>query len=198
MSRHAEHPLPHERDAARRYLEHSHAAEHLSGHAAEQANRHATAIDEEHPRARDIALAGTERELGKLPSHLRRHQLAERKRAGLTREQLEEIRREIRRPPAEPDDGPGERSGRERAREAAGAAAGRAGQLASTAYDAAADTSWGELLGQLVLGGIVLSILYLFLDKAAGAAQLFKGASNVVHAVVAPGVDPLNPKGALR
>jgi X-X-X-Leu-X-X-Gly heptad repeat protein len=82
-------------------------------------------------------------------------------------------------------------------RQAAGSAASGAGRLASGAYDAASDTTTGELIEELILGGIGLSLFYLFLTRAAAAGKLFQGATNVVHAVVSPTVDPLNPKGAL-
>lgn len=73
----------------------------------------------------------------------------------------------------------------------------RARQVVSAAYDAASDTTAGELVGQFVLGGLVLSIFYLFLTRAAAAGKLFQGATSVVRAVVSPVVDPLNPRGAL-
>jgi hypothetical protein len=198
-----EHPAQHERDAARRYLEHDHASEHLSGEPAAEANRNAQAIDEEHPRVRDIALTGTARELGKLPAHLRRHQLAARQRAGISSEDAARIRGEYRSPPAEsePESEPRARPpARERARAAAGTAAGRAGQAARSTgglVDAVDTGGWSDLVGQFFLMGAVLSIFYLFLTRASAASKLWLGATNVVRAVVSPVVDPLNPKGAL-
>ncbi|HEX5271320.1 MAG TPA: hypothetical protein VFW33_12560 [Gemmataceae bacterium] len=197
---HIQHPAQHERDAARRYLEHSHAAQHLAGKPRAEAERNAQAIDEEHARARDIALTGTARELGKLPAHLRRHQAEERQRAGITTEQAASIRHEYRsRPEAEPEspeDAPS-RPRRERARAAAGAAASGSGRAAAAAYDAASDTSTGELIGEIFLWGVGLSLFYLLLTRAAAVGKLFEGATNIARAVVSPVVDPLNPKGAL-
>ena len=61
-------------------------------------------------------------------------------------------------------------------------------------------TSWGGLALNVVLGGVILSLFYLVLTKAKGTAKLMTGATNVVHAVVSPTVDPLNPTkiGAAR
>jgi hypothetical protein len=195
-----QHPAQHERDAARRYLEHSHAAQHLSGKPRQEAERNAQAIDEEHGRARDIALTGTARELGKLPAHLRRHQVEERQRAGITTEQAATIRHHYRTHPEaepEPSEGTPPRPRRERAREAAGVAASAGGRAAAAAYDAASDTSTGELIGYAFIGGIVLSLFYLMLTRVAAVGKLFEGATNIARAVVSPVVDPLNPKGAL-
>lgn len=195
----AQHPAQHERDAARRYLEHDYASEHLSGEPAAEANRNAQAIDEEHDRARDIALTGTARELGKLPSHLRKHQLAARQRAGISAEDTHRIRQEYRRPQSEPEPD-GSRPApprRERARAAAGAASHSAGRAGAAVYDAASDTSTGDLVGQLFMWGVGLSLFYLVLTRAGAIGKLFEGATNVARAVVSPVVDPLNPKGAL-
>lgn len=197
MSRATQHPAKHEREAARRYLEHDYTSEHLSGKARDQANRHAQAIDEEHPRARDIALTGTARELGELPAHLRRHQIEARKRAGITAEDAQQIRHEYRRPPAEEEDADTPRTFRSRATDTARTAAGGAGSLATSAASAATDSSWGSLIGEMILTGMGLSIFYLFLTRARAASELVTGATNVVRAVVSPAVDPLNPKGAL-
>lgn len=196
-----QHPAQHERAAARKYLEHSHAAQHLAGKPQIEGERNAQAIDEEHSRARDIALTGTARELGKLPAHLRRHQLEERERAGIGAEETARIRHEYRsRPEAEPEspeDTPSTPPRRERARAAAGATAVTGGRAAAAVYDAAADTSTGELVGELFMWGVGLSLLYLLLTRAASVGKLFEGATNVARAVVSPVVDPLNPKGAL-
>jgi hypothetical protein len=191
-------PEPHEREAARRYLEHDYASRSLGGTAGREANRNAQAIDEEHPRARDIAMTGTERELGKLPKHLREHQAWSRQRAGITSEHAARIRREYRAGPYQEPDQPDEppaapaAPARQGARSAAGAALGRAGGLASTA----ADTSWGQLVGEFFLWGALLSIGYLLITKAAATGKLFQGGATAVRAVVSPVVDPLNPKGA--
>jgi hypothetical protein len=196
-----QHPAQHERDAAKRYLEHSHAAQHLAGKPRLEAERNAQAIDEEHSRARDIALTGTARELGKLPAHLRRHQVEERHRAGITTEQAASIRHEYRTKPeseAEPEDGSsGSPPRRAQAQAAAGAAARSAGRAGAAAYDAAADTSTGELVGEIFLWGVGLSLFYLLLTRAGAVGKLFEGATNIARAVVSPVVDPLNPKGAL-
>lgn len=202
-----QHPAEHERSAARRYLEHDYAAENLRGEPAREASRNATAIDEEHPRARDIALTGTARELGKLPAHLRAHQAHARHLAGISTQDAARIRREYRsgpyQAPADDDEHAKRRRLRDRARDsarqaAAGAAAavpaaaGAVGDLASEA-----DESTGNLISYMILGGIGLSILYLLLTRAAATGKLALGASNVVRAVVSPTVDPLNPKGAV-
>lgn len=187
-------PERHERDAARRYLEHSHAAATLKGPAARAANRHATAIDEEHPRARDIALTGTARELGELPAHLRRHQREERERAGISTEQAAEIRRQYRAGPyRDPDDTARDETPPERhpIRDAAAAGA----RATTTAYSIAADSSWGSLIGQTVLWGMGLSIVYLLLTHDKAVSELFLGASTIARGVISPATDPLNPKG---
>lgn len=206
-------PEQHERDAARRYLEHDYASEHLSGKPAHEANRNAQAIDEEHPRARDIALTGTERELGKLPKHLRAHQLQARARAGIRPEHVERIRREYRTGPyrePEGDETTGERRRRilrQAPREAASAARTAAPKVAGAAVSAAAggarelvettDDSTGGLISYAILGALGLSLLYLLLTRIAAISKLSLGAANVTKAVVSPYVDPLNPKGAL-
>ena len=189
----ASYPEQHERDAARRYLEHSHAAATLKGRPAEHANEHATAIDEEHPRARDIALTGTARELPGLPAHLRRHQRQERELAGITTDEAAEIRRGYRAGPYREDRTETEGSRPSPARRAAGHATGHFRDVAG----AAADTSTGELIGEFLMGGMALSIGYLLLTRAAAAGKLFQGATTAVRAVISPVVDPLNPKGAL-
>ncbi len=91
-----------ETEAARQYLEHDYAAHHLKGEPARAANQNAQQIDEEHERARDIALTGTAQELGKLPPHLRAHQIRSRKQAGITTEHAARIRSEYRAPAAGP------------------------------------------------------------------------------------------------
>lgn len=205
-ARKTEYPEAHERSAARRYLEHDYAANNLSGRPAHEANQHATAIDEEHPRARDIALTGTRRELGPLPAHLRAHQRRAREQAGITVEQARQIRHAYRSGPHredEPDET--ERGFSDRAREHARqardqvvAGSRHTGHALEAASDAAVQTSWGSLFGQVILTGLGLSILYLFLTRAAAAGKLFQGATTAVRAVVSPVVDPLNPTGALR
>lgn len=199
-------PEQHERDAARRLLEHEHAAEHLSGAPADEANRNAQAIDEEHPRARDIALTGTSRELGRLPRHLARHQRTMRERAGITTDQAARIRAGYRSGPhTEPSADDTDRSLSDRvrdrarlAREQAGAGVRHTGRALEAASGAAVDTGWGTLAGQAILTALGLSLLYLFLTRAAAAGKIFEGTTNVVRAIVSPVVDPLNPKGALR
>lgn len=199
MTAAAQHPSQTERDAARQYLEHSHSAAHLQGKPAHQAERHAQEIDEQHSRARDIALTGTARELGKLPSHLARHQRDERHRAGISTEQANHIRREYRRTP-NPDSQPEPHSPRARAeniRVNVTQAAGRAGSAISSGASAAADTSFGEDIMEFFLWGMVLSIGYLALTRANSIAKLFDGLTTITRAVISPAVDPLNHKGAL-
>ena len=98
-----------ERQAARQYLEHDYAAHHLKGEPARAANENAQQIDEEHERARDIALTGTAQELGKLPPHLRAHQMRSRKQAGITTEHAARIRSEYRGATAGPKGNTGSR-----------------------------------------------------------------------------------------
>lgn len=194
----AAYPEQHERAAARRYLEHSHTAATMRGGPARVANEHAVAIDEEHPRARDIALTGTARELGPLPPHLRRHQREERDRARITTEQAAAIRREYRAGPYhEPDETHPEREPAHPRRERARQVAGGAARHASAAASAAADTSAGELVSDFFLWGAALSVGYLLLTRAAAVGKLFEGATSVARAVISPVVDPLNPRGAL-
>jgi len=189
----AQHPSRAERDAGRRYLEHSHAAATLKGKPAQAAERNAQAIDEEHEHARDIALTGTARELGQLPPHLRAHQRSERQLAGISTDAAARIRAGYRRPPAaEPDDGgePPTPSRATRVLDArpASAAAGYASE--------AADTSVGQLIVQVFSWGLALSLGYLLLTRAAAVGKLFQGAANTTRAIVSATVDPLNPHGA--
>jgi len=194
-----QHPTREEREAARRYLEHDHAARTLGGDAGAEANRHAQEIDEQHPRVRDIAMTGTPRDLGELPAHLRRHQRRIREEAHITPEHAARIRREYRTPP-QPESRrrssspPAPPTPRERADQAATAT----GRAVSTAASAAGDTEWGGLLYQVFMWGVGLSALYLLLTHAKGPAELVKGATNVVRGVVSPVVDPLNPKVGLH
>jgi hypothetical protein len=188
-------PAQHERDAGRRYLEHDHAANHLTGAPAREANRHARAIDEEHPRARDIALTGTTRELGRLPAHLRRHQLESRRQAGLSDEDVQRIRHDYRTQPLEGRD-QRERPLPERTSPSS-SVSGDVLDALGTGASAVTDSGWGELFGELFLGGILLSIGYLLLTHDTAVSKLFEGATNVTRAIVSPVVDPLNPKGAV-
>jgi hypothetical protein len=191
-----EYPEPHEREAARRYLEHDYAASHLSGRARREGNRNASEIDEQHPRARDIAMTGTRRELGELPKHLKEHQQQLRRHAGITSEESQRIRHEYRSGPYQEDEAeePEREPGR---RDVAGAAARRGGELVASGAGQVADTGWGGLIGQLFLWGMALSIGYLMLTRVAGVSKLWLGATNVARAVVSPVVDPLNPRSAL-
>jgi hypothetical protein len=76
-------------------------------------------------------------------------------------------------------------------------AASRAGAAASSGAGAAADTNAGELILDVFMWGMLLSLAYLALTKANSIAELFKGATTVTRAVISPAIDPLNPKGAL-
>jgi hypothetical protein len=197
---HSEHPSQEERRAARRYLEHDYASQHLTGRASREANLHAQQIDETHPRARDIALTGTARELGQLPKHLRAHQRHTREQAGITIEHAARIRHQYRTQPSEPRDGePRAPEARppaaQRVTDAASQAASTTIDLVGTGASAAADSSWGSLIGEMILGGIGLSIAYLLLTHNQGASKLFQGATTVTRAIVSPVIDPLNPKG---
>ncbi len=186
-----QHPSSAERDAARRYLEHDHAAEHLSGQARAEANRHAQEIDEQHPRARDIAMTGTARELGELPKHLKTHQRTIRQRAKISTEQAAEIRSRYRAAPYQPPEQEEASSRRERAGELAQQGAGLAGSGASWV----ADTSWGETILDMFVWAAALSIGYLLITKVAAVGKLSEGASNAVRALVSPHIDPLAPGG---
>ena len=187
-----EYPEQHERQAARKYLEHDHAARNLKGEPARIANRNARAIDEEHPRARDIALAGTQRELVDLPQHLRAHQRRIRQEAGLSREQIAEIRREFRsRPYRDPEQQQQQEERQPRLAPVVDRGVGAIGSGLSTA----ADTSWGGLLVDLFMAGVGLSIAYLVLTKTKGVSEIFTGGVNVTRAIISPHLDPLNPKG---
>lgn len=188
-------PSDDERRAAREYLEHDYTRRRLTGPPAEEAHRNAEEIRREHPRARQIALAGGHADLGRLPSHLRRHQLRERAAAGITTRRAAELRR--RGYPEQ--ETTRRRTGRERVEDIGDVARQRGGELAATTYNAAADTSWGDLIGQLFLWGVGLSIGYLLLSGKGPTAisKLFVGATTVTRGVISPAVDPLNPKGAL-
>ncbi len=207
------HPSPRERDAARRYLEHDHAAQTLRGRPAEEANRQAEEIDERHARARDIALTGTARELGELPPHLRRHQAASRQQAGITTEQAREIRNHYRAHPAEdsePDREPDRRDGtnprpdrrdgtnpRPNRRDQAAGAASTAASYGSDLVSSAKSTSWGQTIATVFTWGVGLSIAYLLLSGgSAGALSGFsRGVTSLTRAAVSPVIDPLNPHG---
>lgn len=191
-----------ERDAARRYLEHDHASR-LGGKAGQAANRNAQQIDDQHSRARDIALTGTSRELGELPGALRAHQLKARKEAGISTDQAAKIRTEYRTSPP-PDDEPkgkpeGEHEGQNPRpnRQQQAASAGRSvASAGSGLLDAAGGTSAGQLITQAFTWAIGLSIGYLLISRIGAAAGLVDGAVNVTRAVVSPHIDPLNPKPA--
>ncbi|HWD76926.1 MAG TPA: hypothetical protein VG371_17445 [Solirubrobacteraceae bacterium] len=179
-----------EKTAARKYLVHDHAATTLRGQAGEEANRHAEEIDDRHPRARDIALTGTARELGKLPPHLARHQRQARHLAGISTEQAARIRDEYRAP--ERDD-PEPREPR-RSSSRSGARSGVV-SYGSDLVGAAGDTSWGGTITQMFAWGMGLSLFYLVLTRVAAVSKLAQGATNVVRTVVSPVIDPLNPGG---
>jgi hypothetical protein len=176
-----------ERDAARRYLEHDHAAQHLDGEAGEEANRHAEEIDDRHPRARDIALTGTARELGKLPPHLARHQREARQLAGITTEHAARIRNAYR----APDSDEPRRTALTHAPRRGSSVSDYGGGLLS----AAGDTSWGATITQIFAWGMGLSLAYLLLTRVAAVSKLAEGATNLARTVVSPTIDPLNPRG---
>lgn len=179
-----------ERDAARRYLEHDHAATHLGGDAGEEANRHAEEIDERHPRARDIALTGTARELGKLPTHLARHQHEARQLAGINTEQAARIRNAYRAPEHTPTRSVVPSSTRRSSRRSV--ASYGSGLLSS-----AGDSSWGQTLTQIFTWGIGLSIGYLLLTKARAVSGAVSGVTGFANSLVSPHIDPLNPGGVV-
>ena len=201
----ADYPTPDERHAARRYLEHDHAAQTLKGAPAAAANRNAQQLDDEYPRARDIALTGTARELGQLPKHLRAHQVRSRQAAGISTEHAARIRSGYRAGPPEPErEGSNPRPNRTpaapapapRARSSSPARSTQTvRRAASDAAGAVTDTSWGQLILQTFEWGLGLSLAYLVLTKAAGASRLATGAANATRAIVAVNIDPLNPGG---
>jgi hypothetical protein len=177
-----------ERDAARKYLVHDHAANTLHGKAGAEANRHAEEIDDRHPRARDIALTGTARELGKLPPHLARHQRQARHLAGISTEQAARIRDEYRAPEQDaPTRSVVPSSTRRSSRSVT--------SYGSDLVGAAGDTSWGGTITQMFAWGMGLSLFYLVLTRVAAVSKLAQGATNVVRTVVSPVIDPLNPTG---
>lgn len=201
-----------EAQAARRYLEHDHAAHHLKGEPARIANENAKQIDEQHERARDIALTGTSQELGQLPPHLRAHQIRSRKQAGITTEHAARIRAAYRAgdtPRRSPGHGARNRRAAPRPRSAPtpppprtvrSTAAGAGRTVASTAGDAvsaAAGTGFGGLVVQMFAWGMGLSLLYLVLRYAGNTGRIFKSGVNATRAVVGVNIDPLNPHGVL-
>lgn len=190
-----QHPSREEREAARKYLEHDHAAGQLKGAAAREANRHAQELDDKHPRVRDIALTGTERELGQLPKHLRAHQMRSRKQAGISTEHAARIRSGYRTgPQTDPErEGANPRPNRQEP-SPVDRATSAGGELVSTA----AGTSWGEIVVQFFTWGAGLSIALLFLTHIRAATGLAQGAANATRALVSSRVDPLNPAGAPR
>lgn len=182
----SEYPTSEERQAARKYLEHDHAAQTLGGRAGEEANRHASEIDERHPRARDIAMAGTSRELGNLPGHLRAHQRLLRDQAGIDADEADQMRKRFRSGPPE-----GEREGRNPRPNRPT----RSRSYSSDLISSASDSSLGQLTVQVIAWGIGLSLLYVVLTRAGNVARITNSVSNAVRAIVAVNVDPLNPHG---
>lgn len=185
-------PTAAEYSAAREYLEHDYTRRNLTGAPAQAAHEHAREIEREHRRAPMIALAGTHHELENPPKHLREHQRRERRARGIDAKRAAEIRRrgyEERIPRA--------RGRREQLSDTAAQTRETAAGLVTSGASAVTDTSWGELIGELFLWGMALSIGYLLLTHNKGVSKLFEGAANVTRAVVSPVVDPLNPKGAL-
>lgn len=187
-------PSADEYAAAREYLEHDYTRHHLTGEPAQAAHRHANEIAHEHKRAPMIALAATSHELQRPPRHLREHQRRERRARGIDARQAAAIRRH-----GYEDRVPRRRSTREQLSDTVQHAGETTVNLVTSAGGAVADTGWGQLVGELFLWGIALSIGYLLLTGKGpkGVSKLFEGATNVTRAVISPAVDPLNPKGAL-
>ncbi|MGI8412657.1 MAG: hypothetical protein ACR2QA_09220 [Solirubrobacteraceae bacterium] len=203
----SDYPTEEERRQGRRYLEYDHAARIGKGGMRDAANRHAQEIDEEHPRARDIAMTGTKRELGELPGALKAHQARIRKEAGVDTDMAGKIRHGYRTTPPEgeeehpqpqPESKGAGRSGR------ASSAASSAGQSVLDAggglLDSAGSTSLGQLATETMAWGIGLSLLFLLLNRAGSLARLPAGAVAVTRAITSSAVDPLNPgaKTAVR
>jgi hypothetical protein len=193
MAKKTEYPEPHEREAARKYLEHDYAATHLSGAARREGNRNASEIDEQHPRARDIAMTGTARELGELPKHLKEHQQQLRRHAGITSEESQRIRHEYRSGPyqEEPDEPTPEPQSQPRQ--------SRSLMPSAPSLPSVPDFTggWGSLLLDFFLWGMALSIGYLMITRIGAISKLWLGATNVTRAVISPTVDPLNPRSTL-
>jgi len=207
----ADYPTLEERGAARKYLEHDHAAQTLDGPAGDAAERNASDIDDEHPRAHDIAATGTSRELGELPKHLKAHQATLRAQAGINTEHAARLRAAYRagppdhepRPEGERSSTPAVRSSSPRrvarssssARRSSTSSVRSAASYGSGVLDtiAPATSGWGALIAEIFAWGIGLSLLGLLLGKAAGAANITTGVSSTVKAIVSPHIDPLNP-----
>jgi len=186
-------PTEQERQAAREWLEHDYARHRLSGEPAHVAHENATQLEQEHPRARDIALTGTEQELGELPAHLRRHQVRRRRATGMDQRQVERIRSSYRQAAPAPRRNrtpsyspPPRRSAPQQVASSAGDVIGWAG-----------DTGWGSLFLQMVVWGMGLSVAYLLLTHDTAVSKLALGATNTARAVVSPHIDPLNPGRSL-
>lgn len=190
---------PDERTAARQYLVHDHASVTLKGQAGEEANRHAEEIDDKHPRARDIALTGTARELGKLPPHLARHQRESRQQAGISTEQATRIRNAYRapEPPAGHPHTPAPAPARSPARSSSRRAGGGGSSYGTDLISSATSSSWGQTITQMFTWGIGLSIGYVLINKAGAASGLVTGITNFVRNLVSVKVDPLNPHSAV-
>jgi hypothetical protein len=56
-----------------------------------------------------------------------------------------------------------------------------------------ASGGWGSVVAMLLVGGVLLSILLLALDKSAGIAKLESGVTNVIGWILNPAIDPLRP-----
>lgn len=54
-------------------------------------------------------------------------------------------------------------------------------------------SGWGELILDVFLGGVILSLAYLLITHAKGPSELFNGGSKLVASVIHPTTDPLNP-----
>lgn len=61
-----------------------------------------------------------------------------------------------------------------------------------------ASGGWGSVVAMLLVGGVLLSILLLALEKSAGIAKLETGVTNVIGWVLNPAIDPLRPPGTTK
>lgn len=58
-----------------------------------------------------------------------------------------------------------------------------------------ASGGWGSVIAMLLVGGVLLSILLLSLEKSAGIAKLETGITSVIGWILNPEIDPLRPPG---
>lgn len=202
----ADYPTLEERGAARKYLEHDHAAQTLDGPAGDAAERNASDIDEEYPRAFDIAATGTARELGEIPKHLKAHQQTLRRQAGINAEQAARLRAAYRAgpPDLEPDPQPQRQSAARRSAPARRSSSSNPVRSAASYGSGVLDTiapatkGWGSLIAEVFAWGIGLSLLAAVLNRAAGVAPAVDSVAKGVRAIVSPHIDPLNPNPAVH